>query len=297
MLDSHPKISIVTPCYKAEHLIEGTIKSILDQGYPNLEYIVLDGAGDDTASILRKYENKIHYWRSRPDEGQYKAITEGFSIATGEIFFWLNADDMLLPKSLFVVAEVFAKNPSLQWLSTLKPGAWDADGHLASIDRIPGFSKEAFLDGVFLKSEGKKKAHWIQQESTFFTSALWKKAGGKIPDYSLAGDFSLWCEFYRHAELIGIDYPIAGFRHIEGQRSGDLKKYIEEASHALNLLREDFNFKPKNNRITKALRDLECAEKIPKIVKKLGYPAKKFYKPNISKPKSEWAMSDYRFIP
>lgn len=87
---------MVTPAYKAARFIEATIRSVLDQGYPNLEYIVLDGAGDETAEILRRYDTQLAFWRSSPDDGQYTAITEGLNKATGEIVCWLNADDMLL---------------------------------------------------------------------------------------------------------------------------------------------------------------------------------------------------------
>lgn len=80
-----PKISIVTPSFKSAHLIESTIKSILSQRYPNLEYIVMDGAGDDTATVLKRYEADLAYWCSEPDEGQYDAINKGFRRATGDV--------------------------------------------------------------------------------------------------------------------------------------------------------------------------------------------------------------------
>jgi len=232
-----PRITIVTPSFRAEQFIQTTIESVLGQGYPDLEYIILDGAGDDTASILQRYDDQLAFWRSAPDAGQYAAINEGFARATGEILCWLNADDMLLPRALFVVGEIFAQHPGLEWVSTIHPAIFDANANLAKVGRLPGFNKQAFLDGLFLPGT-QDKGFWIQQESTFFRRSLWQRAGGRIPDYPLAGDFALWCEFYKHADLVAVEYPLSGFRMLEGQRSGDLEQYLREGAQALQRLRE-----------------------------------------------------------
>ena len=106
----YPKISIVTPSYNCKELIAQTIHSVLNQNYPNLEFIVIDGdSTDGTQQVLEQYSNSFAYWHSQKDQGQYDAINQGFAKSTGEIMGWLNADDMLLPNSLFVIAEVFAQ--------------------------------------------------------------------------------------------------------------------------------------------------------------------------------------------
>src|SRR5439155_19891425 len=90
---SWPRISIVTPSYNQGHFIEETIRSVLLQGYPNLEYIVMDGGSKDgTLSILRKYEHAIDFYTSAPDKGQAEAINKGFARASGDILAWLNSD-------------------------------------------------------------------------------------------------------------------------------------------------------------------------------------------------------------
>src|SRR5213592_2149932 len=90
-----PRISIVTPSYNQGQFIEETIRSVLLQGYPNLEYIVIDGGStDESIAILRKYEKWIAHWVSERDKGQSEAINKGFAQATGEIFAWLNSDDV-----------------------------------------------------------------------------------------------------------------------------------------------------------------------------------------------------------
>ncbi len=100
-----PKISIVTPSYNQGQFIEETILSILNQNYPNLEYIIIDGGStDNTVEIIKKYENRITYWISEKDEGQTDAILKGFKKSSGEWINWLNSDDLLLPNALFDVA-------------------------------------------------------------------------------------------------------------------------------------------------------------------------------------------------
>jgi glycosyltransferase involved in cell wall biosynthesis len=89
-----PKISIVTPSFNQGMFLEKTILSVLEQGYPNLEYIIIDGgSSDNSVEIIKKYEKHLAYWESEPDQGQSHAINKGFERATGEIFGWLNSDD------------------------------------------------------------------------------------------------------------------------------------------------------------------------------------------------------------
>ena len=91
----NPKISIVTPSFNQGQFLEETILSVLEQEYPNLEYIIIDGgSSDNSLNIIKQYEKKLSYWVSEPDNGQTHAINKGFSHATGEIFMWLNSDDI-----------------------------------------------------------------------------------------------------------------------------------------------------------------------------------------------------------
>ncbi|MGI8654629.1 MAG: glycosyltransferase family 2 protein [Pyrinomonadaceae bacterium] len=103
-----PRITVVTPSFNQGHLIEETINSILDQNYPNLEYIVIDGGSTDaTLEVIKKYEHKIDYWTSETDGGQSEAINKGLRRATGDIVTWLNSDDLFLPDVLQTVARYF----------------------------------------------------------------------------------------------------------------------------------------------------------------------------------------------
>jgi len=112
-----PRISIVTPSYNQARFLESTLKSILDQNYKNLEYIVMDGGSTDgSVEILKKYSDRLTYWESAPDKGQADAIYRGFKRATGEILCWVNSDDLLLPGSLEIVGDWFSKNPKEEWV-------------------------------------------------------------------------------------------------------------------------------------------------------------------------------------
>lgn len=109
---SYPKISIVTPSYNQAEFLERAILSVLNQNYPNLEYIIIDGGSNDrSVDIIKKYEKYLSYWVSEKDKGQSNALNKGFALASGEIMGWLNADDIYLPQTFQEVENAFKKNP------------------------------------------------------------------------------------------------------------------------------------------------------------------------------------------
>ena len=111
---SWPKISIVTPSFNQGAYLEKTIRSVLLQGYPNLEYIIIDGGSTDKSiEIIKKYEPWINFWVSEKDRGQSHAINKGMEKATGDLLNWLNSDDYFLPGALFKLAQSYLEDPSV----------------------------------------------------------------------------------------------------------------------------------------------------------------------------------------
>ncbi len=116
-MNTYPKISIVTPSFNQAQFLEQTIQSILNQEYPNLEYIIMDGGStDNSLEIIKKYSDKLFHWQSKKDNGQADAILRGFELCTGDVIGWVNSDDVLLPGALKEVGNYFLRNNDAEFL-------------------------------------------------------------------------------------------------------------------------------------------------------------------------------------
>jgi glycosyltransferase involved in cell wall biosynthesis len=170
---NYPKISVVTPSYNQAQFLEETILSIINQDYPNLEYIIIDGGStDNSVEIIRKYQDKITFWVSEKDSGQSEAINKGFKKATGDIVCWINSDDILLPHSLIKVANFYHSNPKIDFLT----------GHLLIIDQDSKIIENSFM----LKQKryyAKNGVFYIGQQSMFWKRDLFKRFGFLREDF------------------------------------------------------------------------------------------------------------------
>jgi len=211
------KISIVTPSFNQAQFLEQTMLSVLDQNYPDLEYIIIDGGSTDgSVDIIRKHEDRLAYWVSEPDDGHYDAVNKGFEKATGDIMFWLNSDDMLVPGALSIVNEVFSEFPDIDWITGV-PGFWDDKERIIDIaEHAPIYNQKYLKNG----EHSAQILHGVQQESCFWRRGLWEKIGGRIETkWTLAGDFELWTRMAQHAELVTVCTVLSGNRLHPGKRS------------------------------------------------------------------------------
>jgi glycosyltransferase involved in cell wall biosynthesis len=250
-----PRITLVTPVYNGIRFIEETIRSIVYQGYPNLEYIVVDGGSSDgTVDIIRKYQKHISWWVSRRDRGIYDALNTGFAQATGNIMGWLNASDLLHTSGLFVVGSVFASLPAVEWL-TGRPTCFNPSGMTVDVRALPNWSRYRFLAGA---------NKYIQQESTFWRRSLWEKAGSELnASYRDVGDFELWVRFFRHARLYSVDALIGGYRfHSDSISASDMDRYNQRCD---KIIESELKSIPRAGAV-KAFRSVSRAVRnIPKV--------------------------------
>jgi glycosyltransferase involved in cell wall biosynthesis len=199
-----PRISLVTPVFNSARYLEATIRSVLTQQYPKLEYVIVDGGSSDgSVDIIRKYESQLHALVSEPDRGMYDAINKGFARSSGELMGWISATDLLHAGSLLVVGSVFRQFPEIEWI-TGRPTGFNDDGMAVEVLKLRQWSRMPFLAGA---------NRYIQQESTFWRRSLWDRAGGRVDDSRRsASDFELWVRFFRYAKLYPVDALIGGFR-------------------------------------------------------------------------------------
>lgn len=189
----YPKISIVTPSLNQGRYLDAAIRSVLEQGYPDLEYIVIDGgSGDESRGIIERYSDRLAFWQSEPDRGQADAIAKGFARASGEIFAWLNADDTYENGVLLRVAELFARHAQTDIISG-RCRLWYGDGRDRLMAPSPLRSYQDFL---------RVGSNWLNerlilQPEAFFRSEAYRSVSGLRTDLTHAFDVDLWIRFAR----------------------------------------------------------------------------------------------------
>ncbi len=234
-----PTITIVTPSYNQAAYLEATICSVLDQDYPALRYIIMDGGSTDgSVDIIKRYADKLTNWVSEKDGGQSDAINKGFvnplatgleNNSSGEIMTWLNSDDVLLPNSLNQVGQIFERYPQIQWL-TGQPANMDANSEHLKLGKLKtGHGRDLIRRGYY---HGRGLG-FIRQEGTFWRRTLFDKVGGINPNLHYAMDFDLWRRFAAHSPLVTVDQHLAVFRTQPQQKTSAIEKYYAEAGVTL----------------------------------------------------------------
>ena len=206
-----------TPTLNAEQHLEETLSSVLDQGYPDLRYGVVDGGSrDGTVSIMKRYTERLDFTESAPDRGQTEAIGKGFSRLLKEearegltrIMFWLNSDDLLLPGSLQFVAGYFRSHPEIDVVY----------GHRIIID-----SRGREIGRWILPRHNRKALRWVDyvpQETLFWRERAWNEVGGLDPDFQFAMDWDLLLRFQdKGHRIVRLPYFLGCFRFHSKQKT------------------------------------------------------------------------------
>lgn len=230
-----PKITIITPSYNQGQFIEETITSVLNQNYPNLEYLVIDGGStDETLNILKKYDDRLT-WISEPDDGQTDAINKGLTMASGEVIAYLNSDDVYLPNSLHTVGEFFQKNPDSLWLTgdyfIIDEQGRKIQSAVAQYKKILRSHPSFTLLSI---------ANFIIQPSTFIKAELIQDIGYFDASLQYCMDFDYWLRVIQKYPLSVSSRHFSLFR-IHGQSKGGSEYEKQFAEEHLLVLRHQKN--------------------------------------------------------
>lgn len=225
-----PRITIVTPSFNQGPYLERTILSVLNQNYPNLEYIIMDGASSDgSVEIIRKYEKYLAYWSSEKDEGQAHAIRKGFSRATGQILAYLNSDDIYLPNILRSVANCFLENPTVSFVYGNKV-IIDSNDFIVSERRVTGFNRLSRLGLVY-------GGFGFYQPASFWTKMIYDSTKGIDVSLKFCMDNDLFYQFMNTGcEFRFLRQYLAGFRVHKSSKTSTLMR-IAETEKALLIKR------------------------------------------------------------
>lgn len=205
----HPKLSIITPSYNQGEFLEATIKSVLAQGYPNLEYIIIDGGSTDkSVEIIKKYEKYLTYWVSEKDKGQTDAINKGLEKSTGEILGWINSDDVYLNGTFFKVNKVLQSHPECIVVhgDRLLLGR---QGDVIGWSCTPSFNPL-------------KYGYTIASETVFWRRSAMQEVGLLKTELRFAMDVEFFCRLYKHGNFLKLNNFLGCFRCYADNKSSTI---------------------------------------------------------------------------
>ena len=254
------KISIVTPCFDRATYLDETIESVVSQkGEFDIQYIIqFSGADSKVDQVLQKWESK--YSNSaieigcsslefvvirEADRNMYDGINRGFDKVDGDIYAWINSDDLYHPGAFQTVSEIARDYTDVYWISGI-PNSFNARSSRTGYDSTPIVYSREFIQRGYYRIENLKEGfNWIAQDSCFWRKDLWNLAGGKLDDSKgLAADFHLWKSFARHADLVKVNSFLGGYRFHGDQFTGDPQAYVnclpdwEAPSRTYSILRK-----------------------------------------------------------
>lgn len=236
MENTLPKISVITPSYNQGQFLEETILSIINQNYPKLEYIIIDGAStDESIDIIKKYNDRITYWVSEKDNGQSEAINKGFKKATGDIVCWINSDDILLKDSLLKVGNYFQSHADIDFIN----------GHTMRIDKHSNIIFTHFIpiQKPWLAEYG---VTYCSQQSMFWKRSIFDDIGYLDESFHATMDLEFLLRIFKHKYNIGrIDDILGAIRIHENTKTSQNGKIWSNDYESLSMLyKEQYSILP-----------------------------------------------------
>jgi GT2 family glycosyltransferase len=222
-------VSIITPSYNQARYLEQTILSVLDQDYPRIEYIVVDGASSDgSVEIIKKHADKLAYWESQKDNGQADAINKGFAHATGEIVAWLNSDDYYLSGTISAAVKVFEENPDVVLVY----------GNMLAVDKDGTTFNTLIYKQLTL--EDLLCFQIIGQPAVFMRRSALQKTNGLNPTFHFLLDHLLWIQIAKQGRFLHVNQTWAAARyHAEAKNVAKASEFGREAFRILEIIAQD----------------------------------------------------------
>lgn len=237
-------VSIVTPSFNQAQYLEQTLRSVLEQEYPSIEYIVIDGASEDgSVNIIKKYDERLAYWVSEKDGGQAEAINKGLTRAMGDIVAWINSDDFYFPGAIASVVKAFESHPEagMVYGDTV---AVDEKGEVIHFPKYAQWSLEDLLT-----------FNIIGQPAVFMRRDVLLKAGFLDPSFHFLLDHQLWIRMASCAPMVYVSERWAAGRfHESAKNIAQAEKFGEEAFRILDWAKSDPLVSPKLDGINRQSR-------------------------------------------
>jgi len=222
-------VSIITPSYNQAPYLEQTIQSVLEQDYPNIEYIVVDGgSADSSVEVIKEYADRLAYWVSEKDSGQAEAINKGFARASGEILAWLNSDDYYMLNTISVVVRCFEQNPDVVMIYG-DMLAVDGEGQITNVLKYKQLTLEDLLCFQI-----------IGQPSVFFRRSALEKTGLLDTSFHFMLDHHLWIRLAQQGRILHIPQIWSAARyHADAKNRARAAEFGREAFQVLDWAKKE----------------------------------------------------------